>query len=125
MSVKKSIALGLMTFNIMVRDTEKEVLEPKEMLHKPKKLYIDLSRGGQLADDITFIEYFERWIKVNKVDRVSQSTLNRYYSALNVFEEKFGSILIKDVSQLGYREMLKEYAEGQFIGGRKEGRTKA
>lgn len=89
-----------------------------------KELYIDLSRGGQLADDITFIEYFERWIKVNKVDRVSQSTLNRYYSALNVFEEKFGSILIKDVSQLGYREMLKEYAEGQFIGGRKEGRTK-
>ena len=70
-----------MTFNIMVRDTEKEVLELKEMLHKLKKLYIDLSRGGQLADDITFIEYFERWIKVNKVDRVSQSTLNRYYSA--------------------------------------------
>lgn len=40
MSVKKSIALGLMTFNIMVRDTEKEGLEPKEMLHKLKKNYI-------------------------------------------------------------------------------------
>ena len=37
---KKSIAPGLMTFNIMVRDTEKEVLELKEMLHKPKKNYI-------------------------------------------------------------------------------------
>lgn len=74
-----------------------------------------MSRGGQLADDITFIEYFERWIKVNKVDRVSQSTLNRYYSALNVFEEKFGSVLIKDVSQLGYREMLKEYVKVNLL----------
>ena len=40
MSVKKSIAPGLMTFNITVRDTEKEDLELKEMLHKPKKNYI-------------------------------------------------------------------------------------
>ena len=114
MSVKKLKALGLMISNMKESDTEKEGLELKDAIQSERELYIDLSKGGQLANDITFIEYFERWIKVNKVDRVSQSTLNRYYSALNVFEEKFGSILIKDVSQLGYREMLKEYAEGMF-----------
>ena len=123
MSVKKINGTWTYDFQYEGKRFRKRGFRTKKTLYK-LKLYIDLSKGGQLANDITFIEYFERWIKVNKVDRVSQSTLNRYYSALNVFEEKFGSILIKDVSQLVYREMLKEYAEGQFIGGRKEGRTK-
>ncbi|PTE69914.1 integrase [Staphylococcus devriesei] len=96
----------------------------KDALHAEKELYVDIAKGGQLANNVTFIDYFEKWIKVNKEDRVTQSTLNRYYNALNIFHEKFGSILIKDVSQLSYREMLKEYAEGKYIGGRPEGRTK-
>ncbi|MCC3753252.1 site-specific integrase, partial [Staphylococcus epidermidis] len=78
-----------------------------------------------LSPETSFKKFFEDWIKINKENKISQSTLNRYYNALNIFEEKFGNISIKDVSQLKYREMLKEYAEGHFIGGRKEGRTKA
>ncbi|REI31493.1 tyrosine-type recombinase/integrase [Staphylococcus felis] len=72
----------------------------------------------------SFIDYFEEWIKINKENRVTQSTLNRYNNAKNVFEEKFGLIPINEVSQLKYREMLKEYSEGKYVGGRKQGRTK-
>lgn len=87
-------------------------------------IYNNVVNGGKLPDGITFLKYFDNWIKVNKENRISQSTLNRYYNALKIFDEKFGDIPINDVSQLKYREMLKEYAEGHFVGGRKEGRTK-
>ena len=86
--------------------------------------YNEVSKNNEISSDIPFIKYFKNWIVVNKEDKVSQSTLNRYFNALKIFDEKFGQISIKDVSQLKYREMLKEYADGKFVGGRKEGRTK-
>lgn len=96
----------------------------REATNAMNDLYNQVTKGANLSEDMSFIDYFENWIKVNKEGRVSQSTLNRYSNAKNVFEEKFGLIEIKDVSQLKYREMLKEYAEGMYVGGRKEGRTK-
>ncbi len=53
-------------------------------------LYNQVTKGANLSEDMSFIDYFENWIKVNKEGRVSQSTLNRYSNAKNVFEEKFG-----------------------------------
>lgn len=88
------------------------------------KLYSEVTNGLNVTDEIPFIDYFDNWIKVNKENIVSQSTLNRYYNAKAIFDEKFGNTAIKNVSQLKYREMLKDYTEGQFVGGRKEGRTK-
>lgn len=96
----------------------------REATNAMNDVYNEVTKGGNLSEDMSFIDYFENWIKVNKEGRVTQSTLNRYNNAKNVFEEKFGLIEIKNVSQLKYREMLKEYAEGKFVGGRKEARTK-
>lgn len=96
----------------------------REATNAMNDVYNEVTKGGNLSEDMSFIDYFENWIKVNKEGRVSQSTLNRYNNAKNIFEEKFGMLEIKNVSQLKYREMLKEYAEGKFVGGRKEGRTK-
>lgn len=87
-------------------------------------IYNEIVNGSNLTENTPFIDYFKDWIRVNKENVISQSTLSRYYNALNIFEEKFGSISICDVTQLKYREMLKEYANGEFLGGRKEGRTK-
>ncbi|MCD8819819.1 site-specific integrase [Staphylococcus gallinarum] len=96
----------------------------KEATIAMNELYSEVTNGLNVTDEIPFIDYFDNWIKVNKENIVSQSTLNRYYNAKAIFDEKFGNTPIKNVSQLKYREMLKEYAEGQFVGGRKEGRTK-
>lgn len=96
----------------------------KEATVAMNQLYNEITQGGKVSENISFLDYFDSWIKINKEGTISQSTLNRYYNAKNIFDEKFGNIAIKDVSQLKYREMLKEYAEGEFLGGRKEGRTK-
>ena len=96
----------------------------REATNAMNDVYNEVTKGGNLSEDMSFIDYFENWIKINKEGRVTQSTLNRYHNAKNIFEEKFGVLEIKNVSQLKYREMLKEYAESKFVGGRKEGRTK-
>lgn len=96
----------------------------KEATVAMNQLYSEITQCGKVPENISFLDYFDSWIKINKENTISQSTLNRYYNAKNIFDEKFGSIPIKDVSQLKYREMLKEYAEGEFLGGREEGRTK-
>lgn len=87
--------------------------------------YNEINDNQLISSDTTFLEYFQDWIKINEENKISQSTLNRYYNALNIFDEKFGNTAIKDFSQLKYREMLKEYAEGYFIGGHKKRHTKA
>lgn len=96
----------------------------KEATVAMNAIYNEVTNGMNVNDEMPFVEYFDNWIKVNKEGTVSQSTINRYYNAKTIFDEKFGNIAIKNVSQLKYREMLKEYAEGYFVGGRKEGRTK-
>ncbi|KAA1039153.1 site-specific integrase [Macrococcus equipercicus] len=74
-------------------------------------------QGGFRVDEKTpFIEYFDKWIDVNKRGEVQDVTLNRYINAKNVFEEKFGNIAISKVTQMMYKELLKEYAEGKFLG---------
>lgn len=126
MSVKKANGKWSYDFQYDNKRYRKRGFKTKKAaIEAESELYLDLTKGGNISSDISFLDYFKNWIKVNKENQVTQSTLNRYYNALNVFDEKFGEISIKDVSQLQYREMLKEYAEGKFIGGRKEGRTKA
>jgi len=82
--------------------------------------YNEINDNQFISSDTTFLEYFQDWIKINEENKISQSTLNRYYNALNIFDEKFGNTAIKNFSQLKYSEMLKEYAEGHIIGGHKK-----
>ena len=82
--------------------------------------YNEINDNQFISSDKTFLEYFQDWIKINEENKISQSTLNCYYNALNIFDEKFGNTAIKNFSQLKYSEMLKEYAEGHIIGGHKK-----
>ena len=92
----------------------------KEATVAMNQLYNEITQGGKVSENISFLEYFDSWIKINKEGTISQSTLNRYYNAKNIFDEKFGNTAIKNFSQLKYSEMLKEYAEGHIIGGHKK-----
>lgn len=86
--------------------------------------YNELINGFNISDDDSFISYYYDWVKVNKENKVSQTTLNRYLSSGKAFEEKFGNTSINKISQLKYREFLNEYAEGMYLNPRKEGRAK-
>ena len=126
MIIKKVNGLWSYDFRCQNKRYRKRGFKTKKAANEAmQQKYNEINKNQLISSETTFIKYFEDWIKINKENKISQSTLNRYYNALNIFEEKFGNISIKDVSQLKYREMLKEYAEGHFIGGRKEGRTKA
>lgn len=90
--------------------------------------YNELTKGLKTDTKLSFIEYYHDWLRVNKENRVSKSSYNRYLYSIKAFEEKFGDIAMNDITQLKYREFLKEYGEGKFLegGGRKvskEGRT--
>ena len=86
--------------------------------------YNEINKNQLISSETPFLENFQDCIKINKKNKISQSTLNCYYNALNIFDEKFGNTAIKNFSQLKYSEMLKEYAEGHIIGGHKR-HTKA
>lgn len=60
--------------------------------------YNEINDNQLISSDTTFLEYFQDWIKINEENKISQSTLNRYYNALNIFDEKFGNTAIKDFS---------------------------
>ena len=87
--------------------------------------YNEINKNQLISSETPFLENFQDCIKINKKNKISQSTLNCYYNALNIFDEKLGNTAIKNFSQLRYSEMLKEYAEGHFIGGHKKRHTKA
>ena len=53
----------------------------KEATIAMNELYSEVTNGLNVTDEIPFIDYFDNWIKVNKENIVSQSTLNRYYNA--------------------------------------------
>ena len=77
--------------------------------------YNEINKNQLISSETPFLENFQDCIKINKKNKISQSTLNCYYNALNIFDEKFGNTAIKNFSQLKYSEMLKEYAEGHII----------
>ena len=76
--------------------------------------YNEINKNQLISSETPFLENFQDCIKINKKNKISQSTLNCYYNALNIFDEKFGNTAIKNFSQLKYSEMLKEYAEGYW-----------
>ena len=101
-----------MTLDIVLKDTN--------ILGNAK--YNELINGFNISDDGSFISYYYDWVKVNKV---TQTTLNRYLSTGKTFEEKFGNTAINNISQLKYREFLNYYGEDKYLTPRKCGRCYA
>lgn len=83
----------------------------------------EVSKCENLSNKTLFSEYFLTWLKVNKAGKISDSSYQRYITSLSAFTEYFGEIPISKVTQLGYRDFLKNYGEGKFLKGAKHGRT--
>ncbi|ELJ9288488.1 site-specific integrase [Staphylococcus coagulans] len=82
----------------------------------------ELNNGITKSDD-SFSKYFKKWLEVNKEGNITPNAYNRYLTSLKAFEEKFGNIAIGEVTQIDYREFLKEYGEGKYLNNAKNGRT--
>ena len=85
----------------------------------------ELAGGFNIDEKTPFIVYFKEWIRINKKDELDEKSLATYNNALNVFEEKFGRLPIGKLTQMKYRELLKEYGEGKYLKTKTAGRTTA
>lgn len=59
----------------------------------------------------------------NKLGIFTDASYKRYSTSLSAFGECFGNIPISKVTQLDYRDFLRKYGEGCFLGERPNGRT--
>lgn len=98
-------------------------LTKREATEKGNELYNQLTKGFDLTNDVPFVDYYNSWLSVNKEGQISEKSMLRYKSSIDVFEEKFGDLPINKLTQLKYRELLKEYGEGLYLTPRKGGRT--
>lgn len=94
----------------------------KEALQAGNEKYNLLFKGYKINDQLPFTKYYHDWLKVNIEGRVSDKTYNRYLSSIQVFEEKFSDLPLNKLTQLKYRELLKEYGEGKYLNITRDGR---
>ena len=47
--------------------------------------YNEINKNQLISSETPFLENFQDCIKINKKNKISQSTLNCYYNALNIF----------------------------------------
>ncbi|MBO3063090.1 MULTISPECIES: hypothetical protein [unclassified Mammaliicoccus] len=78
-------------------------------------MYNQLTKGFNLTNDVPFVDYYNSWLSVNKEGHISEKSMLRYKSSIEVFEEKFGDLPINKLTQLKYRVLLKEYGEGLYL----------
>ncbi|BAH18252.1 tyrosine-type recombinase/integrase [Macrococcoides caseolyticum] len=95
----------------------------REAQQKALEVKSNLSKGFVIDEKTPFVDYYNKYVELNKEGKVSEKHLQRYKSSIKVFEEKFGRIHISKVSKMMYQELLNEYAEGKFLDGREEGRA--
>lgn len=82
-----------------------------------------LTKGFIIDDNTPFVDYYNKYIELNKEGKVSDKHLQRYKSSIKVFEEKFGRIPINKVTKMMYQELLNEYAAGKYLEEREGGRA--
>lgn len=97
------------------RDAQAEAIDVKA----------SLSKGYNLTDKTPFVEYYNKYVEINKEGKVSDKHLARYKNSIKVFEEKFGMIPINKVTKMMYQELLNEYAEGKYLEQKENGRATA
>lgn len=95
----------------------------KEALQAGNERYNLLYKGYSINNQLPFTKYYHDWLKINIEGQVSDKTYNRYLSSIQVFEEKFADLPLNKLSQLKYRELLKEYGEGKYLNTTRDGRT--
>lgn len=69
---------------------------------------INIEKGEML-----FLDYYKEWIEVYKIGAFSMETDSFYYGAVNVVEQYFKGIKLKEISRESYQRFLNEYSEGR------------
>ncbi|GEO58518.1 MULTISPECIES: tyrosine-type recombinase/integrase [Companilactobacillus] len=64
-----------------------------------------------IAENITFAQYFESWINTYKLGRYSLSTDSKYEVALRFIQDYFYDDLLKDITKMEYQGFIDDYSK--------------
>lgn len=64
-----------------------------------------------VAENITFAQYFESWINTYKIGRYSASTDSKYEVALRFIQDYFFDDLLKDITKMEYQGFIDDYSK--------------
>lgn len=69
---------------------------------------VDVNKGNQL-----FTQYFKQWFNTYKKDKHSVDNDHTYQHAMELAEQYFGGIKLKDIDHEKYQSFLNDYADGR------------
>lgn len=73
-----------------------------------KKSQVGISKENE---NITFVNYFKKWVQTYKYGRYDQVTQNKYKSIINFLTSHFGQTKLKNITKFDYQKMLDTYAQ--------------
>lgn len=74
--------------------------------------YNQLSSNIRLDRELTFADYFKKWIETNRYHTVTPKTYKSYKSALiHIEDHSIGSVRLKDTTRHKFQEFINEYAK--------------
>lgn len=73
-----------------------------------KKSQVGISRENE---QITFVNYFKKWVKTYKYDRYDQVTQDKYKFIIKFLTGHFGQTKLKSITKFDYQKMLDKYGE--------------
>lgn len=86
----------------------------KEAQHAAQTLIRQIDDGYLLQKDITFKEYYQKWIEANGKYELSKGQFYWYERSLDLFIEHFGeNCLLKKVYKQDYQLFLNNYGKGR------------
>lgn len=78
------------------------------------KLEYELRMGVHSNDgNMLFSDYYERWMNAYKIDTVAEATKREYSRALNLVNEHFSGVRLKDMTSIDYQTFLNDFSEGR------------
>ncbi|WP_183121491.1 tyrosine-type recombinase/integrase [Staphylococcus epidermidis] len=75
----------------------------------------DLLEGYDTDNNLTFVDFYYRWLEITKLDIINDTSYKRYITAIKAFKDCFGNKLISDIDSLSYQKFLKDYGRGHFL----------
>ncbi|MCE4957681.1 tyrosine-type recombinase/integrase [Macrococcoides caseolyticum] len=84
-----------------------------EAVHAAQKIIQDLNNGN-FMDDITFEEYYEKWLKANNKEKLSTKQSYWYRRSKALFIAHFGADMVMSrVTRSEYQLFINNYADGR------------
>lgn len=69
----------------------------------------ELSKGVDIAKDISLHDYYDQWVKTYKEPKISDKTLSRYHIVGKEIDKFFHNESIKDITRVQYQKFINKY----------------